>query len=180
MAVAEIGGGPVRPWRLGRSAWLPLALLACLAAGCGFQLRTWEWASQDMQVHVRASAANTLAAPVRRALRQAGASLSPTAAEADFVIHLLDERRSRRVASVAGGARAAEYELAASAQYRVSADGDELIPPRWVEARRVFSIDRSSLTGSSEEQALIEAELQAELVQHVLRGLSAVASSDAD
>ena len=180
MGVAEVGGGPLRTGRLGKSTWLTLALLVCLATGCGFHLRTWEWASQDVRVHVRANAAIALAEPVRRALRQAGVSLSPTASEADFVIHLLNERRSRHVASVAGGARAAEYELVSGAQYRVSADGNELISPRWVEARRVFSIDRTSLSGSSEEQALIERELRAELVQHILRGLGAVASSDAD
>ena len=158
------------------SGWA-LILAVCVAAGCGFHLRTWGWADQEMRVHVRANARNSLAEPLRRALRQAGVPVSATAAEADFVIHLLNERRSRRIASVAVGARAAEYELQARAQYAIRAGARELIPPTWVEAVRVFSIDRTSLTGSSEEQALIEQELESDLVQNVLRGLNAVASA---
>ena len=75
------------------------------------------------------------------------------------------------------GARAAEYELVAGVQYAIRAGEEELVAPRWVEASRVFSIDRTSLTGSSEEQALIEGELQADLVQNVLRSLNAAVAA---
>ena len=175
--------GKVQPRMLSRrfaerkTAGLMLALAVCLAAGCGFQLRAWDWAGQDLRIHVRADGGSALAAPLRQTLRQAGAPSSPSPAEADLVIRILNERRARRVASVAAGARAAEYELIASVQYSIRGGGKELLPPRWVEARRWFSIDRTSLAGSSEEQALIERELQAELVQHILRGLNVAVSA---
>lgn len=154
-----------------------LALAACLAAGCGFQLRTWDWAGTDLAIHVRAEAASALAAPLRRALSQAGATISARPADADIVIRLLNERRTRRIASVVAGARAAEYELVAGVQYAIHAGKEELVAPRWAEASRVFSIDRTSLTGSSEEQALIEGELRGDLLQHVLRSLNAAVAA---
>ncbi len=154
-----------------------LALAACLAAGCGFQLRTWDWAGMDLSIHVRADAASALAAPLRRALSQAGATVSAKTADADIVIRLLNERRTRRIASVVAGTRAAEYELVAGVQYAIHAGKAELVAPRWAEASRVFSIDRTSLTGSSEEQALIEDELRADLLQHVLRSLNAAVAA---
>lgn len=158
---------------LQKTTCLILIVTACLTAGCGFHLRTWDWAGTDLSIHVRADAMSALAGSLRRALRQAGAAVSPTAADADIVIRILDERRSRRVASVVAGARAAEYELIAGVHYAIRAGKEQLVAPRWAEASRVFSIDRTSLAGSSEEQALIEGELQADLVQHVLRSLNA-------
>ena len=163
--------------RFGKAIGLVLVCAACLAAGCGFQLRSWDWAGTDLRIHVRADAMSTMASPLRRALVQAGVALSPTAADADVLIRILNERRSRRIASVAAGARAAEYELVAGVQYAIRAGEEELVAPRWVEASRVFSIDRTSLTGSSEEQALIEGELQADLVQNVLRSLNAAVAA---
>jgi outer membrane lipopolysaccharide assembly protein LptE/RlpB len=58
---------------LGRSITM-LALLALVAAtgGCGFQLRTWDLASSIDSAYLTANPRNSLEAPLRRALRQAG------------------------------------------------------------------------------------------------------------
>ncbi len=175
MQLAEFRNAASRRLGLGQATGLILA--ACLAAGCGFQLRTWDWAGTDLRIHVRADAMSAMAGPLRRALAQAGATVSPVAADADIVIRILNERRSRRIASVVAGARAAEYELVAGIQYAIRTGKEQLVAPRWAEASRVFSIDRTSLTGSSEEQALIEGELQTDLVQNVLRSLNAAVAA---
>jgi LPS-assembly lipoprotein len=88
------------------------------------------------------------------------------------VISLLEERRERRSVSVSSQARAAEYELSLGVRFLVTdGDGRELVPEQWLERQRVFRIDRDNIVGSSEEQALLEREMQSDLVQQVLRTL---------
>lgn len=163
-----------RRWLLAGAAGL------CLLAGCGFQLRSWDLAHQDLSIHVRAGAASTLVAPLRRALRQAGAPQAADAAQADLIIDLLDERSNRRIASLTAGARAAEYELENSVRFSIRAGQQVVAAPRWVRAFRVFRIDRTSLTGSSEEQVLIEEELREDLLQQIMRSVAAVATARSD
>ena len=141
------------------------------AAGCGFQLRSWDFSDAALSVHVQADALSRMAAPLRDALRQAGAASSASADDADLVVQIVNESRSRRVASLTAGSRAAEFELTLGVQFGIRADAESLIDPAWIRASRVFNIDRGSLAGSSEEEALIEQELTTALVQQMLRSL---------
>lgn len=154
---------------------LGLALLALGA--CGFQLRGWDQRLGLESVYLDARPQVSAAAPLRRALRQAGAQLASSAADAQLRVELLDERRGRRTVSVAGGAVAAEYELSLAVHYAIRGGAAQLGDPRWAEAGRVFAIDRDSVAGSAEEQALIEAELMEEIVQEILRALNAAAAT---
>ena len=164
----------------GRRRLVAGAALACLLAGCGFHLRNWDLAHQDLSIQVRADAASTLAAPLRKALRQAGARQAADASQADLVIDLLDERSNRRIASLTAGARAAEYQLENSVRFAIRAGQQVVAAPRWVRAFRVFRIDRTSLTGSSEEQVLIEQELRTDLLQQIMRSVAAAAAAQGD
>jgi len=141
------------------------------AAGCGFQLRSWDFSDAELSVHVQADALSRMAAPLRDALRQAGALTSAGADDADLVIRIVNESRNRRVASLTAGSRAAEFELTLGVQFGIRAAEESLIDPAWIRASRAFSIDRGSLAGSSEEEALIEQELTNALVQQMLRSL---------
>lgn len=163
-----------------RAAVLALPLLA-LAAGCGFHLRTWDIGGSIESAHVVSDPRNPLEAPLRRALRQAGVAETDTAADATLVVELLDSRRDRRSITVSGQGRAAEYETILGVRYRVTdAAGTELVAPQWLERERVFRIDRDNIVGSSEEQALLEREMQNDLVQQILRALNTVAAGAAD
>ena len=153
---------------------LGLALLALGA--CGFQLRGWDQRLGLQSVYLDARPQVSAAAPLRQALRAAGAQLASSAADAQLRVELLDERRSRRTVSVAGGAVAAEYELTLAVRYAVRVGAAKRGEPRWAEAGRVYAIDRDSVAGSAEEQALIEAELMEDIVQEILRALNAAAA----
>lgn len=159
--------------------WLAVALLAVVATGCGFHLRTWDLETSLESVYVVSSDRNPLAEPLRRALRQAGVAEAATASEAEVVVNLLDERRERRSVSVSSQARAAEYETTLAVLYQVSdGAGNELIPAQWVQQDRVYRVDRDNIVGSSEEQALLEREMQSDLIQQILRALNAVAAEN--
>ena len=186
--LAQLRENPARQAALALSFPVPasgaggrrLLILALLALGaCGFQLRGWDQRLGLESVHVEAGAQVSAAAPLRRALRQAGAKLAPSPADAQLTAALLDERRDLRTVSVAGGAVAAEYEVTLAVHYAIRAGAAKLGEPRWAEARRVYVIDRNSVAGSAEEQALIEAELVEDIVQEILRALNAAAAEAA-
>ena len=158
-------------------AALVLVATTLLAFGCGFQLRSWDFSDADLSIHVKANALSRTATPLRDALRQAGALTSAGADAADLVVEILNESRSRRVASLTAGARAAEFELTLGVQFGIRAGARSLFKPAWIRASRTFSIDRDNLAGSSEEEALIEQELQAALSQQILRSLNAVSAT---
>lgn len=158
---------------------LAAAGLACTA--CGFHLRGWDLAESVSTVHVAADARNPMELPLTRALEQSGVALTESADEAELVVALLDSRRQRRSVSVSGRARAAEYEVSLGVRYQVTdAGGDVLVPAQWLERDRVFRVDRDNLVGSSEEQALLEGELETDLVQQIMRTLNAVAEESED
>ena len=158
-------------------AALLLAGTALLATGCGFHLRSWDFSDADLSIHVQAGHLSRMAAPLRNALRQAGVEANAGADDADLVIHIVNESRNRRVASLTAGARAAEYELMMGVQFGIRAGKNSLAKPAWIRASRTFSIDRDNLAGSSEEEALIEQELKAALSQQILRSLNAVVAA---
>jgi LPS-assembly lipoprotein len=168
------GGAPVV------SATMAITLVLGLTA-CGFHLRTWDVGTSIESAYVASDARNPLEAPLKRALRQAGVAAADSAGQAEIVVELLDSRHERRSVSVSGQARAAEYETTLGIQYRVTdGQGQELVPAQWLERQRVFRVDRDNIVGSSEEQALLEREMQSDLVQQILRALNAVAVAAAD
>lgn len=158
------------------AAGLFIAVTASLLAGCGFQLRGWDLESSVESIHVATQPRLRLAVPLRQALRQAGVQLRPRPAGAEMIVELLDERRQRRTVAVTGSARAAEYEVSIGVRFTIRAGARTLRDPQWVEASRVFSVDRDNIAGTAGEQALIEAELTNDLVQQIIRALNAAAT----
>lgn len=152
---------------------LLLSLLA-LTAGCGFHLRTYDLNTAVSSVHISSNGSNFAAEPLRRGLAQAGVELATVADEAEIAVTLLNQRRDRRSVTVTEQAQTAEYELDLAVQYSVEKpDGEVLVAPRWVEASRIFRVDRVNLVGTSEEQALLEREMINDLVAQIVRALDA-------
>jgi LPS-assembly lipoprotein len=152
-------------------------LAACslvLLAGCGFQLRTWDLSSNVESFYLEVVGSNPLQSSLQRAMEQAGVVPAESASAAQVVVRLLDVRRSRRAISVTSRARVAEYELRLDVLYGVRAEGKQLLTPQWARSTRVFRVDRDNLVGSNEEQALLEREMQSDLVQQVVRAVNAV------
>lgn len=166
-------------WRPRRFVGLLSALLpALLLAGCGFQLRGMDLRSSVATAYVESAPRHGFADPLRVALVRAGVELLDTPAADALVIQLLDERRSRRSVSVSDRALAAEYEVQIGVLYGVrDGSGRQLVEPQWLERERVYRADRDNILGSSEERALLEREMQTELIQQIIRSLDALAGA---
>ena len=163
------------------SSLLPATAITALTlfalSGCGFELRGWDLESSIESVHVTAQPRVRLAGELRRALGQAGVRVEPRASRAEMIVELLDERRGRRTVAVTGSARAAEYEVSISVRFAVRSGARVLREPVWLDASRVFVVDRDNIAGTAGEQALIEAELANDLVGQIMRALNAAAAS---
>ena len=155
-----------------------LLALAVLAAGCGFQLRSWDLTAAFESAHIDADASITLDAELRRALAQAGLALVEERAGADAVIRLFDQRELRRGVSTTPGARTAEYEVTLSLAFSAhDGKGNELVGERRLSVRRTFRLDQNNPAATREEQTLITLELMGELVERIILALSAVANA---
>ena len=150
-----------------------LCLVAALAAGCGFQLRTWDLATSFETAAIDADRDTDLDRDLAEALRSAGVRV--VAADADVVLQLADQRNERRSGAVTSAGRAAEYELTLQVAFGIArSDGEELVATRLLRSERIARLDRDNIVGSSEEQALLAAEMRNDLVGQMLRTLGAV------
>jgi LPS-assembly lipoprotein len=153
-----------------------LALYAAilLLASCGFHLRTYNFEAAVESFALASEPRIRVAQPLRQGLLQAGVQETDVASAA-LVVELLDQRLERRSASTAGQAGAAEYEMTHAVEYRIlNGAGEELAPATWVQRDRIFRVDRDNIVGSSEEQALLEAEMTQDLVGQIIRAMDAV------
>ena len=168
---------PVR--KMGRLNAAVLLLVAVLAAGCGFQLRSWDLTATFERVHLAPDASVTIDAELRRALEQAGLVIVADQSAAGAVICLSDQRELRRGVSTTRGARTAEYEVTLSLAFAAQdGEGKELVGERRISAERTFRLDQNNPAATREEQSLIALELRNELVQQIILTLSAISRAD--
>lgn len=155
-------------------------VLVLLLSACGFHLRGYNVETSIEDFFVVAPSSSLFQQDLEQVLRTAGAAEAGSRSEADVVIEILDERNLQRAASTTGNARVAEYELDVGALVGIlDGSGKVLAEPQWINRVRVYRIDRDNLTGNSQEQALVERELRADVVQAVLRKVTAVSRNAA-
>jgi len=157
--------------------WLLVLGMALAFTACGFQLRGSDLRSTVAKAYVHAAPRHSYEAPMRSALERAGVEVLDSRTADALVIDLLDERRDRRSISVSESAVAAEYEVIVGVLFGVrDGAGNQLIMPQWLERERVYRADRDNILGSSEERALLEREMQNELIQQIIRSVDALAT----
>ena len=152
-----------------RAAAALLAFVTGLAGGCGFQLRRWDVGSAFQSVRINAGRGVDLDRDLSQALESAGVAISE---DADVIVSLTNQRAERRSAATTRTGRTAEYELSLQVQFAIAgADGEEIAAARVLRSERVVRLDQDHIVGSSEEQALVEREMRADLVQRMMRAL---------
>ncbi|MDE0660954.1 MAG: hypothetical protein F4029_17175 [Gammaproteobacteria bacterium] len=155
--------------RASAGAWLAILALA----GCGFQLRTWNFTTTFDTARIDAEHGVDLDIDLASALESAGVRLVD--ADAAVVVRLSDQRDDWRSVSVTRGARTAEYEMALQVTFAVDdGSGAELAAARVLRSERVARLDRDNLIGSSEERRLLAAEAREDLVDRMVRTLDAL------
>lgn len=162
-------------------SFLLAGLIALLFSGCGWHLR----GSGESQLSIDSlylSSSDSYSAfnqQFRRALAAQGITLSDSPGDAEYTLSLGQEKRDRRTISVANDALASEYELTYGIRYRLEKDGEVLLPSTVAEVSRTYEFDRNAIVAKSEEQELIYREMQADVIQQILRRLRFATESKA-
>jgi len=176
-----------------RRTLLALAPLA-LAAGCGFQLRKAPHfafdiltlhalpgspiaaelkrrLSEESDVRVLTTNVATPAKPATSAAPAASAPVTPPSVVLDFI----QEQREKVVVGLGAAGQVREFQLRTRLRFKVQTpQGRELIPDTELLQQRDMSFNETAVLAKEAEEALLYRDMQADIVQQLLRRLAAI------
>jgi LPS-assembly lipoprotein len=150
-------------------------LPAALIAGCGFQLRRLD-GIPFASLYVDAPPDSEVAQRIRNALTSnKNTRLTATAGEAEAVLQVGQEDRSKIILSLSGAGRVTEYRLGLKLTYSVKGkDGRSLAAAETIELVRDMTYDDSQLLAKSYEERLLYRDMEDTAAQRILRRMQAI------
>ena len=154
-------------------AALAVGLTAGLA-GCGFALRG-QATLPYKTIYLGFSGNNELGANLRRNIRYTSSTeVVDRPQDAEALFQMMSEDRQKIILTLDGQGRVRDYELIYRVVFRVhDGKGREFMPPTEISLRREISFNDSALMAKEAEERLIYREMQADLVQQIMRRLEA-------
>jgi LPS-assembly lipoprotein len=165
--------------KLARRSALVLSALAL--AGCGFKLRS----SQSLPfatIAITPENAGGVAGDLARYLGGAVRPVAPRAGESvpEVILDILQESREKLVVGVNASGQVREYELRMRITFQLRATrGEKLIEASVIEQHRSISFNESAVLAKEAEETLLYRDMQSDIVQQLLRRLSAVKPAQA-
>jgi LPS-assembly lipoprotein len=152
-----------------------LAGLLLLLVSCGFALRGSDPAVSQL-ASIRLTATSQYGAVVQaveKSLLLRDVVVNPGKG-AVYHLHLVGERSSRRPVSTTSQISVAEYELRLEIDFQLQDPaGDLVLPLTTMVAERIYSFDRGSFIGNSEEETLLIRDMQADLIERLIDRVAA-------
>lgn len=158
-----------------RAALLSLSALALSA--CGFQLRGTggRGVIPFKSVYLGAGTTGRLGTELRRYLRASDIELTTEPKSAEAVVDILSERQSRATLSLNAQGRVRDYSINYAVTFRVNdGAGRELIPTSTITLKRDLTFNESQVIAKEKEEEMLYRDMQSDVVQQILRRLSAV------
>ena len=157
---------------------LCISALCLLPAACGYQLRG-DVVIPFNAIHIDAPAGSPIAADLTRKLQLAStklaASVAPSANSNDARLVISVDSRDKIILSLSGAGRVREFQLKLRVAFQlIDAKGEVLIPTSEVNLTRIMSFDDAFVLAKQKEEALLYRDMEAEVVQQILRRLSQV------
>lgn len=166
------------PTRRSLSTALGLGMLTAGLAGCGFQLRqTNDFAFKTLYANF--SATSPFGVELRRNLLGTGRIDVLTdpkqMLKADAILDILSEARSQVPVGVSATGQVRELQLRLLVRFRLrTPQGVELIEPVELFQQRDLSFTESAALSKEIETGILYRDMQADIVQQIMRRLSAV------
>ena len=155
------------------------SLAVATLAGCGFRLRGVPDFSFDA-LYVAAPAGSLLARELRRTLQGAGGQLTlrddPTQlTPGGAILELLQEQQERVVVGLNASGQVRELQLRLRIRFKLrTPGGQELIAETELVQQREISYSETIALAKEAEEALLYRNMRSDLVQQLMRRLSAV------
>ncbi|MEX0385423.1 LPS-assembly lipoprotein LptE [Spiribacter onubensis] len=153
---------------------LAVVSLALLLAACGWQLRGTGGAGFDgVSVAVDGAVGNRILDQVRSQLRDLGAEVETSIADARLVVNILEASSRRRTVATGSDGFAREYELIYHMRFSLSAGGrarenPPIIEPQTVRATASYAASPQALQGQEAEEQVLQEGLAADVIQQML------------
>ena len=147
-----------------------------LLAGCGFQLKGAVGLPADVKsVYVATNdELSPFSVELRRALAASGATEAASAAAADAVVRVAQDRTGRRVLSVNSRNTPQEYQVYYVLGYSVDHGGTQAVPPQEIELSRSYSFSESDLLAKDREETILREAIARDLADLVVRRLASL------
>jgi LPS-assembly lipoprotein len=154
------------------------ALGSAVLASCGFKLRAAQpmaFTSIAITPENSAGVAGDLARYFGNMKRPAVTPKGQTPPE--VILDILQELRQKTVVGVNASGLVREFQLRLQLRFRLrTPGGEELLAPTQLEQTRDISFNESVVLAKESEEALLYRDMQADILQQVLRRLAAVKS----
>ncbi len=151
-----------------------------LLAGCGFHLRS----SQNYAFQFLAVTPEKGGLVATELIRYFGRAIVPLvpvrgSTPPQVIVDILEEVREKTVVGLNAAGQVREFQLKLRIKMRVrTPSGKELIAPTDVTQQRDISFNESAVLAKEVEEGLLYRDMQSDIVQQVLRRLSALKSID--
>ena len=155
-----------------------LGLMAAVLTGCGFKLRqTGDYPFKSLYANF--SVSTPLGSELRRHLLATGKidllTEPKDMSKADVILDILSEVRQPVVVGLNASGQVREMQLRLRVHFRLrTPSGDELIEPVEMYQQRDLSFTETAALSKEIEQAMLFREMQLDIVQQIMRRLSAV------
>jgi len=154
---------------------LAIVLIAVLVSACGFQLRgsyTLPWET----IYIGLPEFDAMRAEIKRNLEASTQTrITRDAKEAQAALTVVRNDHARSILSLNAKGYVREIQLTRIFAYRVvDANGKELVPTSQIVLQREMTFDDEQLLAKGSEEGMLLREMQSDLVQQLLRRLSAV------
>jgi LPS-assembly lipoprotein len=154
-----------------------MGFLLVAIAGCGFQLRGVVPLPDSLKLmYVQGiNVQQGLGLELKRGLKQNGIKVVDGYEKDSAILTVLENKFERRVLSVGNNAKVSEYELYNTLKFKVTdGQGKLIVEPQQIEAIRDYQFDQTQVLSSDGQETILREQLNQQLVQSLLRRLSAV------
>jgi LPS-assembly lipoprotein len=171
------GGSRSRSACTPRRRWVFRAALAsALAAGlagCGFHIRG-DTPLPFKSMAIVGADGSSLVVDLRRTLRgNAKVAIVDRPDQAEVTLYIVSNTNDKSILTLSGGGRVREFQLSQKLVFRVAnGAGVEWLPLSEINVRRDFSFNDSQAIAKEGEERLLLADMQADVVQQLIRRLS--------
>ena len=157
------------------------ALPAALATGCGFRLRRFE-GLPFASLYIDAPPGSVVAQRIHTLLSADGKTrLVASATEADAILRIAREERTKTILSLSGAGRVTEYRLGLRLRYSVDGrDERVLAAPETIELIRDMTYDDAQLLAKGAEEQLLIRDMDESAALRILRRLKNIDAGAAE
>jgi len=151
------------------------AIPAALVSGCGFQLRRLD-GMPFASLYLDAPSGSVVAQRIRNSLiSNKNTRLAASADQAEAVLKLGPEERSKAILSLSGAGRVTEYRLGLQLTYSVSRqDGRILAEPEVIELSRDITYDDAQVLAKGAEEQLLYRDMEENAAMRILRRMQSL------